>query len=382
MSISLDEILGLVGRLDDSEGDDTSRERFRHFLQSNVKEVGQVRDYVEHCLRQSGDQQNKALQDLVNYLGQFLGFEVTFGRYRGTPGQIGFDGYWKSPTNFHIVIEVKTSEAYSIKAATLDGYINQLISEKEIPARDSAMGLYVVGKPDPEVRHIENAIVAEKRTRELRIISADSLISLAEMMSEYDVTHEDVLSILRPSGPTIDSVVDLIGRLIAQDPTEPPSGEPPVVVEPPAGSDTAFWLTPVKGDQEKTAEEVIETLVGKERIYAVGERTPGRKHLRAGDWISFYSTAKGVVAHARVASSPERKPHRAVRHPQKYPWTFHLDSVLLYLDKPVVIDAATRTRLDAFQGRDLDKSWAWFVQATRKITEHDFRILSLNQASS
>jgi hypothetical protein len=376
MSISLNEILGLVGPLDDSPGGETARERLRRFLKSNVKEVGQVRDYVEGCLRQSGDQYSRALQDLVNYIGQFLGFEVTFGRYRGVQGQIGFDGYWRSPTGFHIVVEVKTTEAYAVKAATLVGYVDELISEKRIPNWDAAIGLYVVGRPDPQVRQLENAILAEKRTSQLRIISVDSLLSLAEMMSEFDVSHEDSLAILRPSGPTVDPVVDLMGRLVAQRQAEQPPEQPSPVPEPSGEVKPAYWLTPVKGDQEQAAEEVIQSLVGQEAIYAFGERTPGRKRLSPGDWICFYATAKGVVAHARVGTPPERKQHHRVHHPEKYPWTFHLDKARLYLDKPVVIDAATRGRLDAFKGRDLDKSWAWFVQATRSISEQDFKALT------
>ena len=133
MSITLKQILDLVGKLDDSPGDDTPRERFRRFLKENVKEVGQVRDYVEECIRTSGNQYNRALQDLVNYIGHFLGFEVTFGRYQGVPGQIGFDGHWKSPTGFHIVVEVKTTEVYAIKTSTLINYVNELISEKRFP---------------------------------------------------------------------------------------------------------------------------------------------------------------------------------------------------------------------------------------------------------
>jgi hypothetical protein len=125
MSITLKQILDLVGKLDDSPGDETPRERFRRFLQENVTEVGSLRDYVEVCLRNPGDQYNRALQDLVNHLGHFLGFEVTFGRYQGVKGHIGFDGHWKSPTGFHVVVEVKTTETYAIKAATLVGYVDE-----------------------------------------------------------------------------------------------------------------------------------------------------------------------------------------------------------------------------------------------------------------
>ena len=119
MNITLTQILSLVGRLDDLPGEETPRERFRQFLKEIVLEVGQIRDYIEECLRNSGEQYSRALQDLVNYVGHFLEFEVLFGRYQGVQGQIGFDGYWESSNSSHIVIEVKTSEAYAIKTNTL-----------------------------------------------------------------------------------------------------------------------------------------------------------------------------------------------------------------------------------------------------------------------
>ena len=329
-------------------------------------------------LRTSGDQYNRALQDLVNHLGHFLEFEVTFGRYHGVQGQIGFDGHWKSPTGFHIVVEVKTTEAYAIKTNTLVGCVDELISEKKIPNWDNALGLYVVGRPDPEIRQLENAILAEKRTNQLRLISVESLLSLAEMMNEYDVSHEDILAVLRPSGPTIDSIVDLMARLVAQRQAEElPEPEKEVLpLEPSREGEVAYWLTPVKSDEEQTSEEVIQTLVGQERVYAFGERTPGRKHLKPGDWICFYATTKGIVAHAEVVSMPERKPHVRVRHSEKYPWVFRLEGTQLYLDAPIVLDTVVRSQLDAFRDRDPNKTWAWFVQATRRISARDFSILT------
>lgn len=152
-AISLSQILNLVGKLDDSRGIETPRERFRAFLKDNVQEVGQIRDYIQECLRLTGDQYSRALQDLVNHLGSLLDFEVQFGRYHGVRGEIGFDGHWKSPSGYHIVVEVKTTEAYTVKTSTLVGYVDELISGKKIPAWDNALGLYVVGKPDPEISH-------------------------------------------------------------------------------------------------------------------------------------------------------------------------------------------------------------------------------------
>ncbi|RCV63392.1 hypothetical protein C5S53_14145 [Methanophagales archaeon] len=135
-----------------------------------------------------------------------------------------------------------------------------------------------------------------------------------------------------------------------------------------------YWLTPVKSDDERTADESIKDLIGAANIYAFGNKTPGRRHLKTGDYICFYSAGKGVVAHAQVASRPKRKtyPHSL----EQSQWVFQVTDVHLYLEDPIIIDAALRSRLDAFKNRDQGKSWAWFVHATRKITENDFNVLT------
>jgi hypothetical protein len=389
MDMTLTQILALVGELDDSPGSETARERFRRFLKDNAKDAGQLRDYIQECLTKSGTQYNRALQDLVNYIATFLGFEVVFGRYQGVHGQLGFDGHWKSLKDFHVVAEVKTTDAYAIKTATLTGYVDGLISEKSVPSWENALGLYVVGRPDAELKQLENAIIAEKRTQQLRIISIESLLSLAELKWKYELDHQDVLEILRPSGPKIDAVVNLIAELVAetQEETPPtPKSQPaqvpgeheiptaPIAKQAPAG-EVVYWLTPVRSTEDETADRCIERLVGKGHYYAFGQRTAGRKHMKAGDRIAFYATTKGVVAHATLLSLPEKKPRPDGSISEDYPWVCSLKDVSLYLDAPIAIDSKLRQQLRAFDGRDPEQGWAWFVQATRKIIPHDFDLL-------
>jgi hypothetical protein len=282
---------------------------------------------------------------------------------------------------------VKTTEVYAIKTATVINYINQLISAKDVPDWEHALGLYVIGRPDPDTHHLENSIVAEKRTGQLRIISVESLLSLAELMNEFDVSHDDILSVIKPSGPTIDPIIDLMARLVAQRQVQSvvveTSEKTSYSTEPSDSGDVEtktgesnYWLTPVKSQEEQTAEEGIKTLVGQEKVYAFGERTPGRTHLKPGDWICFYATGIGVIAHAKVSSKPKRQPHPRVRNSEKYPWVFAITNTNLYVETPVIIDAALRSQLEAFNGRDLTKSWAWFVQTTRQITKQDFDLLT------
>lgn len=381
MSVSLNEILDLVGPLDDSPGEDTPRERFRRFLHKNVHEVGEIRDHIEQCLRTPGEQYNRALQDLINFLGEFLGFTIEFGRYRGVQNQIGFDGLWKSSTGLHVVVEAKTTEVYAVKTATLVGYIDELISAKRVSSWDSALGLYVIGKPDPELRQLENAIIAEKRTHQLRVISVESLLSLAEIMSEYDVTHNDVLVMLRPSGPGIDALADLIARLVAEETaehTEPvtqTTGQLTIEGNGDAVS-PVYWITPVKDHEGETAVECVKNLVATHHIYAFGERTPGRRQIKAGDGICFYATTKGIVAHANVASPPEKKSDQRVSQPEDYPYICQLKDQHFYPQNPIVLNATLREQLNAFEKYDHDKPWSWFVQATHKISEHDFHVLT------
>ncbi len=384
-STSLKVILELLGTLDDSSGEDTARGRFLNFLKGSVVEVGQVRDYIDECLRLSAAEKdkrthtrfNRALQDLVTHAGQFLGFkEVEFGRYMGVPGQIGYDGLWRSASGFAIVLEVKTSESHPIKTASLLNYMNDLISEKKISSSNDALGLYVVGRPDPEVRQIEKNILAEKNSDRLRIISVESLLSLAELKEEYELDDEKILELLRPT-PRIDPAVDIMKGLIAE-PAELPQASPTIPSE---AGEASYWLSPVKSYEAQSAEGEIKELVGEHKVFAFGERTPGRKDLKPDDWICFYASAIGVVAHAKVLTKPEKKAHPKVRHPEEYPYSFALSGPQLYIQNPVVIDAALRNQLEAFRDRDPNQAWGWFVIGTRRISKHDFELLTRSKTN-
>lgn len=146
--------------------------------------------------------------------------------------------------------------------------------------------------------------------------------------------------------------------------------------EPPKREKPCYIITTTKSAEDVPAEEVVKTLVGKERLYAFGERTHHRKEIKPSDWICFYAAATGIVAHAKVASIPERKEHPAVHDPLSYPWVFRLSDIKVYTEHPVIIDDQLRSRLDAFKGHSPYRHWHWFVQRTRLVTEHDFRILT------
>jgi len=378
MNTTLRLVLSLVGSLKDDESSDSPQTRFRSILKSELNDLGQVRDFIEECLRESGDQYDKALQDLVNLVGKFLGFEVEFGRYRGVQGKIGYDGIWKSSTGISIVAEVKTTDVYSVTTDTLLGYMNKLVSSHIITDASKMIGLYIIGHSSSDSRQLQNTIIAEGHTDELRVISVDSLLALAEMKEDYKIKHEDILSIISPKGCLVDSIINLIKRIASEPSVEEPTISIVEEVPETKGSIT-YWLAPVANDEEQPAEKTIMQLVFNQKCYAFADRTPGRRRVKPGDWICFYASTKGVVAHAKIETSPsktEEKPENI--DTENYPWVFKLSNPKIYLENPINIDYELRSKLDAFKNKDLSKTWAWFVTATREITGGDFNRLTRN----
>jgi hypothetical protein len=390
MISTLQEVLDLVGTLDDTPGENSSRERFRNYLTRPTQTIGAVRDYIETCLRTSGPQYHRALQDLVNHTARLIGFEVNFGRYQGVQGAIGYDGIWRSG-ELAIVVEVKTTDVYTVRTATLVNYVDELISDHRVTDWDHALGLYVVGRAEAALTQFEIAILAERRTQQLRVITVESLLSIAELGQDDRISQDEAAVLLKPTSPFVDDIVRLLARVAATppgDPRLPQTGDalrltttaaPSPTAEATSVESRAYWVTAVSDDQHTSAQEAIRTLLSA-GWYVYGERTPGRKRLQVGDGLCFYESGVGIVATAEAASVPERKPLSIIRDAERYPWAFHVTNVRYFFDAPVVIDAPLRAQLDAFQGREPSQSWAWFVQATHAVTEHDFRLLTAQAA--
>jgi hypothetical protein len=108
----------------------TSSQEFRKFL-SLVPSEALIR-YARQCLEGSFNRSGYVLQDLVNEFGRRLDFEVEDGLYQGKHGSIGFDGIWSSACEPEIVIEVKTTDTYSVRLETANEYKEALVEQGKI----------------------------------------------------------------------------------------------------------------------------------------------------------------------------------------------------------------------------------------------------------
>ncbi len=195
-----------------------------------------------------------------------------------------------------------------------------------------------------------------------------------------------------PNDPTISEVTTISELATSNEPvpkmalnTSPPKASSAVSLSPPVQyratnlTSSADALTdPVSDEADASAKDTITSLL-EAGWYVFGDRTSGRKRLKPGDRICFYTSGVGVVAEAEVASSPERQPPEmkgVVKDLERFPWSFRLKNARFFFEQPIVIDAELRSQLEAFASREVSQSWSWFVQGTRMVSSHDFDILT------
>jgi Type I restriction enzyme R protein N terminus (HSDR_N) len=172
------------------------------------------------------------------------------------------------------------------------------------------------------------------------------------------------------------------GKLLEAVPIPSPKPPPPAASTGGALASSSrpnYWMAPASSRPGMSAEQALKAWLGK-GMWGFGESTPGRKSIRAADWIAFYATGTGVVAYAQVTGEanllvqPSEWPESI---PQSGPtYKIPLRDVT-WLPNRNRIDAQARSQLDAFQGRDPNGNWSWLVQTTRRLSQADFNRLTL-----
>jgi hypothetical protein len=207
LSKHVQQIVAFAGDGKLADGNPSSTE-FRAFL-AQLPSVMLVR-YASECLVDSFTGSGLVLQDTVNEIGARLGFQVTYGRYRGAAGQLGFDGLWESDDGHSIVVEVKTTDTYRIDLNTIANYRRGLIKNGTISEERSSI-LIVVGRDD--TGDLEAQIRGSRHAWDIRLISTEALTSLLAVKEEVEdpQIRSRIHSVLRPREFTrLDEIVELL----------------------------------------------------------------------------------------------------------------------------------------------------------------------------
>jgi hypothetical protein len=201
------QVIGFAGDGKLRDGGDASKE-FRDFLALVPSSF--LSRYAEDCLTDKFDGSGFALQDVINEVGKRLGFRVEQGRYRGTTGEIGFDGLWVSPDDNALVTEVKTTDAYRIDLETVATYRRKLIGEGRAKETNCSI-LIIVGRSD--TGDLEAQVRGSRHAWDIRLISIDGLLRLMRLKEELDDPKimDKIRKVLMPQEFTkVDGIIDLV----------------------------------------------------------------------------------------------------------------------------------------------------------------------------
>jgi hypothetical protein len=327
MSITLAELLPLVGRLDDAPGFDTPRERFRRFLLEHANDLQTIRALIEECQRSVGEQHHRVLQDLIVVVGRALGFATTFGSYeRASADAPRLDGRWRSAGRVDVVLQIETDHT----VASLDALARAVAASGAATDGDASMGLCVVARQSAARSKLAH-VIAQGEFPNIRLVSVRSLLSLASHVAANRVSHAEVVELLRTSAG-LDFMIELMTRRDAD-------GRPVDSRDLPSRSDAdqlrpAFWVAIVNGDAMVTPERWLGSVIADRHVLAVCDGDEGRGHGSPGDWVCFFLPNKGIVGHAQLASLVEEGAN-VVRHREKFGRVYRLAHLTLY-ERPVV----------------------------------------------
>lgn len=180
---------------------------FRDFLKLAPSETLFI--YARQCLESPFQNSGYVLQDIVNELGRRLDFEVEDGLYRGKQNAVGFDGLWQSKGEPELIVEVKTTDAYTIRLDTTNNYRKKLIETGR--TSDTASILIVVGRADTDA--LEAQVRGSRFAWDIRLISVERLIKLVQIKEKSDdpATVIQIRQLLHPFEYTkIDRIIDVI----------------------------------------------------------------------------------------------------------------------------------------------------------------------------
>lgn len=349
MSFALQEILTLVGRLDDAPGFDTPRERFRRFLTERVQDVDGVRALLAQCQESLGDQHARARHDLIVLLGVFLGFEVTFDGYEPPAGPPRPGGHWRSRRAARLLLDVRSEQTAGADIDDLAQTVGALTAAAPPDLEERWVGLCVT-TPFYTARRRLEALLAERDVSQIRCVSVESLLWLGDMLTAHRLDHGDIVRILT-SGPDSDFTIDLMRRMAQgaavtsaatgvsamnvagpRDIATDAGSHLSIVDRVDRGREPDYWLASLAADETASPEEMLDFVIRGRHVLGVTDTGPFPLPVHVGDWVCFYIAGTGIVGHAQFDSLISDA-STVIRGAGRFTAVFQLKNISIY-DSP------------------------------------------------
>jgi hypothetical protein len=327
MNVTVSQVLSIVGRLDDTPGFDTPRERFRRFLTDRITDAQTARIVIQQCQQMSGEQTHRALQDAVVVTGRCLGFRTLFSPYQHDPGAAPISGEWESRRRLHVILTLCTDQTAGIEFESLSEIVrNGLPAHQQTNA--PRVGLCVVSPLFAAKARVEEMLRA-RTYPELRLISLAGILRMADVVAAGRMTHDDVLQVLNPD-VNLDSLVERFDRSTTPVPhAAAERNGVNVAVRGVVPEDGSYWVAAISLDPSTPAAQFVEAVIARRRILPINPAPHVDRAVEPGDAISVYIAGVGFVAHAHVASVISDG-SAVVRNPERFTQVLSLSDVTIY----------------------------------------------------
>jgi hypothetical protein len=213
-----------VTHLVEHRGTWSPREWFRGYLRRHTTGTADLTWYfVQSVPRFGSDPEVRlAVEELVDQLGRILGFDAV-------RDEDADRAVWTSPAGWYLVVWVLDSETAGTRLGQVSHARDAVLATVQVPTDDRVSCLCVV-TGQANHRLLTEVIDLRRQSAHVRLVGVDALMKLAEITECGGLSHDEVVSLLRPASPFADSVIALLdartgavppARLNARGPFEP-----------------------------------------------------------------------------------------------------------------------------------------------------------------
>jgi hypothetical protein len=217
MELTLDRLIELVGPITD--GSRASKQLRALLSEDSDFEFADLEAFLTEARTGTESYHHRAYQDIVNNLGERLGFCTQYGTYAGNASPIPYDGLWftdslRADVTYMTVEAKKSVSPPGAPEKQVGGYMERLCERWNLDQAD-VFGIVVADKGDLSVTATD--IRESKYAGQVRVISVWQLFVLLKLKRDYALTHGRVAELLfSPDAADLNTLIKHVEASVAK----------------------------------------------------------------------------------------------------------------------------------------------------------------------
>jgi hypothetical protein len=180
------------------------RQWFRGYLRQHTSGTADLTWYFIQSVPRFGNdpEVQLAVEELVDQLGRILGFETA-------REDAAASALWTSPAGCHLLVWIVDAAGAAARLGKIGHARDAMLASVNVPTEDRLTCLCIVCGAANQ-RLLTDVLDLRRQSAHVRLIGIDSLIRLAEIAERRELSHDEIVALLRPASPFADGVVSLM----------------------------------------------------------------------------------------------------------------------------------------------------------------------------